>query len=200
MQNSDETSDKVKSNRRRFQFRLRSLLILVAIASVAFWIIADYTPLIRGYVANQSYLYEAVLDEDIPTIQAILSKRPELVDRTWAGYTPLYNAASSGKAEAVKVLIDSGADVNLASIRTRRTPLMSSCGLSGNPDITRMLLRAGANVNATDVDSWTALDHAYDDGVPGAASILLEYKAKTGQELLRARTGRQDRPSITEFP
>ena len=119
------------------------------------------------------------------------------------GTTPLIQAASSGDVEAIKLLLEHGADVNLpqADLQTAASAI---AGARGNPDrlveglnllvaaganlnvravphhlqrnrggtplidavrsnnakVIEVLVAAGADINAKDVDGLTALDHA----------------------------------------
>jgi ankyrin repeat protein len=126
------------------------------------------------------------------------------VAETWGGTTPLMWAAAERHAAAVKVLIDAGADVNA---RTKfvgaangrgfegrapkedapgqkpedfasgwLTPLMLSAR-EGDLDSARLLVAAGADVNALAGDGKNALSLAIFNGNYDLASYLVDAKA-----------------------
>jgi ankyrin repeat protein len=123
---------------------------------------------------------------------------------TWGGTTALMWAVSQGHAEAARMLIAAGADVNAKSNyvaaangrgfegrtpvgnRTEAkpeefasgwlTPLMLAAR-EGNVELARILVSAGADVNATAGDGKTALALAIFNGNYDVASLLVDSKA-----------------------
>jgi ankyrin repeat protein len=123
---------------------------------------------------------------------------------TWGGTTPLMWAVSEGHAEAAKMLIAAGADVNARSNYVApangrgfegRTPLanggdakavdfasgwLSSLMMAardGNVELARILVGAGADVNAVAGDGKTALAMAIFNGNYDVAALLVDSKA-----------------------
>ena len=123
---------------------------------------------------------------------------------TWGGTTPLMWAVAEGHAEAATVLIAAGADVNarshyVAAANGRgfegRTPLASStdaktaefasgwltplmlAAREGDIELARILIGAGADVNAAAGDGKTALALAIFNGNYDVASFLVDSKA-----------------------
>ena len=80
-----------------------------------------------------------------------------VVTRARHGRTGLIDAAEEGRAQAARLHIEFGADVNAAD-ESGVTALMEAAW--GAADIVQMLLRAGANVNPADEYGTTALMHA----------------------------------------
>jgi len=123
---------------------------------------------------------------------------------TWGGTTALMWAVAEGHTDAAKLLIDAGADVNARSYyvaaangrgfegrtpsasRTEEkveefasgwlTPLMFAAR-DGSLALTRMLVAAGADVNAVAGDGKTALALAIFNGSYDVASFLVDSKA-----------------------
>lgn len=123
---------------------------------------------------------------------------------TWGGTTALMWAVSEGHVEAARLLIAAGADVNarsnfVAAANGRgfegRTPLADSADAKvvefasgwltplmlaareGHLEVSRVLVGAGADVNATAGDGKTALALAIFNGNYETASFLVDSKA-----------------------
>lgn len=61
----------------------------------------------------QNKLVQAVADNDLKTINALLSKGANVDGPNKYGMTPLITAVSYSNVEAVKILLEAGADPNL---------------------------------------------------------------------------------------
>jgi ankyrin repeat protein len=96
--------------------------------------------------------------------------------------TPLFLAAGSGNAEAVRFLIRQGADVN-ARERFGQTAL-SEAAFYGNVAVIKELLKNGADVNAVGNDG-TALDVAAKTNNGVVADLLKHYGGRRACELSR---------------
>lgn len=158
------------------------VVLLLALAGLAFWWTLEYTPIFKGYVADESYLQDAALSGDVQTVQAILDDRPELVNMIWAGSPPLIEAAQAGQLDVVQLLIANGADVNVVTPFGGQTPIMAAC-LGGQTQVTEVLIQAGAEVNAIDWQHNTGLDYARAYGDAELVELLLKHGAKGGSEL-----------------
>jgi ankyrin repeat protein len=138
-------------------------------------------------------------------IRALLESGANVnVVEKWGGTTPLMWAVSEGHVEAARALIAAGADVNARSyyvaaangrgfegrtpVATRAepkveefasgwlTPLMFAAR-EGHLELARILVAAGADVNAVAGDGKTALAVAIFDGNYAVASFLVDSKA-----------------------
>ena len=117
----------------------------------------------------------------------------------WRGQTPLMWAAAEGNVDAMKMLIEAGADVNARSTiivweRQRSeeprdkwlppgglTPLLFAAR-DGKTASAKVLLDAGADVNIVDPDRHTALILALINGQLDVAALLIERGADVNME------------------
>lgn len=90
------------------------------------------------------------------------------------GRTPLWRAADAENAEAVKWLIDHGANPNLAN-SSGEQPLDRAL-LLDYMKVARTLCENGASPNAITEDDMTVLIKALDRGKQGAVDFLLSFK------------------------
>lgn len=86
--------------------------------------------------------------------------------------TALHQAAWYGEPECIKILLEYNADVNARGIR-KETPLMKA----GKKECAALLLAAGATINETAKDGWTALMHAASSGNAEVLEFLLQNGA-----------------------
>jgi ankyrin repeat protein len=95
------------------------------------------------------------------------------------GFQPLGLAAFFGNSEAVRLLIEKGADVNTASQNEMRVTPLHSAVAHRHLQIARLLLEHDANVNARQADDFTALHAAAQNGQLEMVKLLLEFGAET---------------------
>ena len=120
---------------------------------------------------------------------ALLLKEHGANAETAANQTNLISAAEEGRADTVRLLLESGADVN-ATDELGRTALMEAA-FAGDEDIIRMLLDAGAAVNAADEDGDTALISAvaeHEDGCAAVVQLLIDAGADINAANKHGRT------------
>ena len=102
-----------------------------------------------------------------------------------AHLTPLPYAARSMHLEAVKVLLEHNAYINLQDC-TGDTPLywvLSHCGSNGKSvDMVRLLLERGADPNICNDNYSTPLHLASRQGLLEAARLLLSYGAEVDEK------------------
>jgi len=97
-------------------------------------------------------------------------------------YENLYRAVERMDIEAVKSLLEGGADPNEKDVREvrgrTRYSLLAHAARKGLPDIVELLLLHGANVNVKDPSSgWTILHFAVISNSSAVVSFLLDYGA-----------------------
>ena len=97
--------------------------------------------------------YQAIRENRLADLKSMASSASALNVRDTRGTTPLMYAAAIGSAESLKMLLDAGADVN-AKNGLDVTPLH----FAGSDLVkVRLLVEAGANVNAVSKSGRTAL-------------------------------------------
>lgn len=115
-----------------------------------------------------------------PAAVALLDGHAQVNAISKSGMTPLLEAAETGHADTVKILLERGADPNLAetgqSIGRGTTPLKAAV-MNGDVIAIRYLLDGGAKVNAQRDDLGTALHWAVEEGHTEAADLLLSRGA-----------------------
>jgi len=91
------------------------------------------------------------------------------------GWTPLHLAAFFGREQAALALVEKGANLQaLSTNENRNTPLHAAVA-NHQTNLVRMLLAAGADVDAKTGESWTALHIAAFIGDRVIAEILLAH-------------------------
>ncbi len=112
------------------------------------------------------------------------------------GFTALQLAAFFCRTDALRLLLDRGADPRLVSQNGMRLTALHSAAARGSVDAASVLLAAGADVNARQQGGYTALMAAANLGNEAVASRLLRHGAdvtmrtedgKTAATLARAK-------------
>lgn len=123
--------------------------------------------------------FEAAALGDVERLRALLDAEPSAVTRISSdGWTMLHLAGFFGHVEALRLLLERGADVRAVSINTmRNTPLHAT--LAGPSGIAgaRLLVQAGADVNARQHGGYTALHAAAQHGAIDVIDLLLDAGA-----------------------
>lgn len=81
------------------------------------------------------------------------------------GESPLHNAAFWGRTDAIDVLLEGGANPNVAGGLVDSTPLHKAAA-RGHADSIARLLKGGADPKAVDASGETPLHEAATGGVP----------------------------------
>ena len=100
-----------------------------------------------------------------------------------SGGAPLHVAVMAGKIDAVKLLLEGGATVDVkADDEHKGTPLQWAA-FFGRPEFVKLLLAKGADVNAADRNGYTPLDAARHqaDWMPDKTAVVAFLREKGGK-------------------
>ena len=144
--------------------------IILAAAVLAGWL----------SLAHAGPLHDAVIAGDIDQLKALIAVGEEDLEEGarvigQGQGTPLFHASAKGFAEAVRVLVEAGADVNATKYVGRR-PLHPAAE-GGRTEVTRILLGAGADPNARERAGVTALQLAANRGHVEIVEMLIDAGA-----------------------
>ena len=92
------------------------------------------------------------------------------------------NAAAYGNTDEVRVMLDSGIDVNVRNEGSRETALMTAAG-GGNIDTVKLLVERGADVGAKSFEGGTALLVAIEQRRDEVVEYLLSHGANPNDKL-----------------
>lgn len=124
-------------------------------------------------------IHEAAALGDVQTLKVLSRWKDTLSSYSPDGWTPLHLAAAFGGAEATEFLLNEGADPNARSKNALdNNALHACCAISHNAHIAKLLLDKGADVNAIQHGSFTALHSAAFSGDLPMVRLLLDSGAK----------------------
>jgi ankyrin repeat protein len=123
--------------------------------------------------------YEAAAVGDIDALRAALDAEPDAINRiSHDGWTLLHLAGFFRHVDAVRLLLERGADVGAVSTNPmRNTPLHAAMAGPLPTEGLRLLIDAGADVNARQHGGYTALQSAAQHGRIDLIDLLLDAGA-----------------------
>ena len=154
----------------------------IAFAGTAVFSLAIMNSLPRVRDQRQRSFAQATMDGNLRRMRWLHFAGARIDARSNLG-NPLLLAASEGKLEVVRYLLDEGADVN-ARANSDSTPL-AEAAYYGHADVIKELLLRGADINAIS-QTGTALDIALNRKNTAVADLIRHYGGKTAREI---RTG-----------
>jgi len=144
---------------------LPCLLGLITIVPVLMWVISHANrpgETVAGQSESSAALLTAVRNNNLDAISAELARGADVnAQEPSSGVTPLSWAALHGHAEAAKILIENGADLEGAN-RNGTRPLHAAAFL-GRTEVVKLLMESGANVEATGLKGSTPIDTTHAD-------------------------------------
>jgi len=129
-------------------------------------------------------VFEAAALGDAGRLETLLADDPGLAG-AWSpdGFTALHYAAFFGSAEAIRILLDAGADLELPArneeFAAGAHPLHSAVA-AGKTENAEALLEAGADPNSRQHGGFTPLMQAEQSGNLELAELLIERGAVAG--------------------
>ncbi|XP_069064332.1 ankyrin repeat and SOCS box protein 2 [Pleurodeles waltl] len=122
-------------------------------------------------------VHEAAYYGRLGCLKLLLRAFPATIDRrTLEEETPLYIACQRGHLDCLQVLLQMGAEPDIAG-KNKETPLYKACE-HRNVDAVRMLVQYNANVNHRCNQGWTALHEAVAHNNLEIIDILVKGHAK----------------------
>ncbi len=134
-------------------------------------------------------VFEAAAFGRAARLEMILDDGPALVDAyATDGFFPLGLAAFYGHEEAVRLLLARGASPNLAARNAMKVAAIHAASAAGSLVIARLLIEAGADVNAVQQAGFTPLHAAAMTGQLDLAKLLLDRGADPNAKADDGRT------------
>lgn len=151
--------------------------------SALMWSVYTGQPVIRDFLRQHVAdldISEAACLGDCKCMQRLIAG-DALVARAVSadGWPPLHLASAFANPEAVTLLLEHGAHIHQISHNPLRNQALHACIALGNSvEVARLLLEAGADVNATAAGGYTPLHLAASNGNRGMVTLLLEHGGK----------------------
>jgi len=117
--------------------------------------------------------------DDLNEIKSMIELDPESATKpNMNGDYPLHAAARHNRVDVLKLILETGADVNQKSLSfPHHTPLHVAVS-EGKVDIAKLLLESGAKLDATDIAGLTVRDYLPPDDA-AMRELLEEHERKT---------------------
>lgn len=123
-------------------------------------------------------VFDAAAVGDIDRLRALIAEDPAAVNAFAPdGFSPLGLAAYFDHPEAVRLLLQNGADVGLVARNPMQVQALHAAVAGRSRESVRLLLEAGADPNAMQHGGWTPLRAARQHGDQPMIGLLLAHGA-----------------------
>lgn len=155
--------------------------------SALMWSIYTGQSLVRDFLLAEKSrsgealdLFEAAAAGDAVALrQCLIAERDSLHSFSGDGWTALHLAAAFGTPETVRILLESGAQIDAVSKNPQTNqPLHAVLALGRNPETIRLLLEAGADPNARQTAGFTPIFSATAANRRDLVELLIAHGAK----------------------
>jgi len=121
--------------------------------------VRDYLLAEKSRIGQLLDIFEAAAVGDALTLRQILNETPQAAhDFSGDGWTALHLAAAFGTPEAVRLLLENGAQVDAVSKNPQTNqPLHAALALGRNQETIELLLAEGADPNARQTGGFTPI-------------------------------------------
>lgn len=146
----------------------------------------------KAHVADDPTLaiFAAAIFGDAAEVETLLAGNRSLVNAVSPdGWFPLHLAAHFGHADAVRALLNKGAKVDAPSTNAMRNTALHAAAAGRSKTVAKLLVDAGADVNARQSGGWTPLHSVAQSGDVEFALVLTEAGADVS-----VRADNQQRP------
>jgi len=132
-------------------------------------------------IGTEPNIFEAAATGRIERVRELLKQNPELI-HAWSpdGWTALH--LNFNHLEVAKLLIESGADLNLNSRNKLNATPLQGAAANNWIDLARLYLSRGANVNCRSEEGGSPLHEAAGNGFLEFAKLLVENGANVNQK------------------
>lgn len=150
--------------------------------SALMWSVYAGQPLVRDFLrlhAGELGISEAACLGDCECLRRLIAADAMVArEVSGDGWPPLHLSAAFANPQAVELLLEHGAHIHQVSHNPLRNQALHACIALGNSvDIARLLIEAGADVNATAAGGYTPLHIAASSGNRDMVLLLLERGA-----------------------
>jgi len=150
--------------------------------SALMWSVYTHQPVIRDFLrghAGELDISEAACLGDCECLRKLIAADAiQAREASGDGWPPLHLAAAFSTPYAVTLLLKHGAHIHQISHNPMRNHALHACIALGNSvDVARLLVEAGADVNATAAGGYTPLHLAASQGSREIVALLLESGA-----------------------
>jgi len=153
------------------------------ITPVLYAVYAKHPEIAESFIATgiDLNIFEAAATRRIDLVRQLLKKDPGLI-HAWSpdGWTALH--LNFNNLEMARLLIDSGADLNLNSKNKLNATPLQGAAANNWIDLAKLYLSRGANVNCRSEEGGSPLHEAAGNGFLEFAKLLIENGADVNQK------------------